>query len=107
MKKWVRRSLLAVALVLAVLAGLSGVLVALFKGEPQWYRAPAATPQQRETLARDAENKLIDAQNWAALLRADAVRAQRADRADRAGQATTTRAVTPRAENSHVIALSQ
>jgi hypothetical protein len=93
--------MLGLALVLALMAAFSGVIVALFKGEPQWYHAPALAPQQKETLARDAENKLIEAQNWAALLRADAVRAQRA---------TETIAATvpaPRAENSHVIELTQ
>ncbi len=88
--------MLGLALALALVALLSGVMVALFKGEPQWYHAPALPAQQKETLARDAENKLIDAQNWAALLRADAVRAQRAATAP-----------APRAQNSHVIELTQ
>jgi hypothetical protein len=99
MRKWIRRSILAAGVLVIVLGALSVVLVTLFKGEPQWYRASTAsqaTPEQKEMLARDAESKLIDAQNWAALVRADAVRAQRA-----------TTQLAPRAENSHLIELSQ
>src|SRR5262249_25132983 len=50
--------------------------------------------------ARAAENKLIDARNWAALLRADQVRAATAKRQGATAPAT-------RADGSHVIEITQ
>jgi hypothetical protein len=77
MRRWVRRTILALLLLIAAAVVLSGVGVAMFKGTPSWYAAPASTSSQREQFARAAENKLIDAQNWAGQLRADNVRADR------------------------------
>jgi hypothetical protein len=120
MQKWCRRTLQTVAAIAVVAIVLSGVAVALFRGTPDWYRASdvvssnddrggggsgaaggggAAVPARRELLARSAESKLIDAQNWAQELNADAVRANRL-RA-RNGPATTLPA--PRAEGAHLI----
>ena len=101
MKRWVRRSLLGVALVLALIALLSGVGVTMFRSAPAWYVPRSATPPaQRQQLAQEAENKLIDAQNWAAELRADAVRSARAA-ASGATQPST------RAAGSHVVEFSE
>src|SRR5438128_1624208 len=102
MTRLVRRSLLVVSLLVAVLAVLSAVGVTLFKGTPDFYRPrPPQTAAQRETSARAAENKIIDAHNWAALLRADQTRAAVAK------QQGSTTIPAPRAESSHVIEFSQ
>jgi len=101
MSRWAKKGLLVVALLLALAAGLSGVGVAMFKGTPDWYRAGAATSDaERAQLARDAEHKLIEAQNWAATVRADEQRAAR-----HRPQSTT--APAPRAEETHQVEFSQ
>lgn len=101
MKRWVRRSLLAVALVLALIALLSGVGVGMFRSRPSWYvpRDKAQAAQQKQW-AQQAENKLIDAQNWAAELRADAVRSARAAETGAARPAT-------RAHDSYIVEFTQ
>ncbi|MEO6435769.1 MAG: hypothetical protein ABIP55_08410 [Tepidisphaeraceae bacterium] len=103
MRNWVRKLLLLVALLLALAAALSGVGVALFKGTPDWYGSDAASAADRARLARDAENKLIEAQNWAATLRADEERAARL-RAKAGASATLPAA---RAEATHLVEFSQ
>jgi hypothetical protein len=109
MKKWLKRTLLLVALVLAVVLLLSGVAVSLFHGTPAWYEPGSAWggpagKGEAEQLARSAENKLIDAQNWGAAVVADARRARAATRsATRPGGTTPA----PRAAESHEIAFSQ
>jgi uncharacterized protein YpmS len=98
MKNVLRKVLIGLAAVLAAAIVLSVVGIAMFKGTPTWYSDAAGdrpTDAQREQLARAAENKMIDAQNWAATLRADAQRSQYA-----------TTATTARAEASHVIEFS-
>jgi hypothetical protein len=101
MKVWVRRSLLGLALMLALVALLSGVGVTMFRSAPAWY-APknAASAAQRQQWAQAAENKLIDAQNWAVDLRGDAVRATRAQQNGGATPST-------RAAGSFVVEFSQ
>jgi hypothetical protein len=102
MTRLVRRSLLVLSLLVAVLAVLSAVGVTLFKGTPDFYRPrPAQTAAQRETSAQAAENKIIDARNWAALLRADQTRAAVAR------QQGSTTIPAARAESSHLIEFSQ
>ena len=101
MRNWARKSLLAAAIVVAALAGLSVLGVAMFKGRPTWYGSgAAATEAQRAQLARDAENKLIEAQNWVATLRADE------ERAERYRQRSAT-APAPRAAGTYLVELSQ
>jgi hypothetical protein len=104
MRKFIRRSLIGLAAVVAAGVVLSAVGAAMFKGTPAWYRATVdakPTEAQREQLAHAAENKMIEAQNWAATVRADA---QRAQRAVAAGGGPSTSAA--RAESSHVIAFT-
>jgi len=103
MRKALRKILIGLAAVLAAAIVLSLVGVAMFRGTPAWYRVADGdrpTDAQREQLARAAENKMIEAQNWAATVRADAQRAQRAT------ESTTTAPVTARAQASHVIEFS-
>jgi hypothetical protein len=98
MRKILRNTLIATAALLAAAIVLSVVGIAMFKGTPAWYSGATGdrpTGAQREQLARAAENKMIEAQNWAATLRADAQRAQHA-----------TTATTARAQASHVIEFS-
>jgi hypothetical protein len=100
MKNVVRKILTGFAAVLAAVVVLSLIGIAMFRGTPAWYRVAAGdrpTDAQREQLARAAENKMIEAQNWAATVRADAQRAQRA---------ATTAPATARAGASHVIEFS-
>jgi uncharacterized protein YpmS len=101
MRKFFRKTLIALAAVLAAAIVLSVVGIAMFRGTPTWYvtGGEPLTAAQREQLARAAENKMIEAQNWAATLRADAQRAQQ----QQAMAATRTAA---RAESSHVIEFS-
>ena len=115
MRKSIRTTLIAVVALVAAALVLSAVAAALYKGTPAWYRAAAGdspTPAQREQLARAAENKMIEAQNWAATVRADAQRARGASAGSRAaggsaaGAAAAGRVATPRAEASHLIAFS-
>jgi hypothetical protein len=103
MRKWTRRGLIFIGFVLAIVLLLSAVGVHMFHATPEWYqpRAASAIPAaQREQLARGAENKLIDAQNWAAELRADQVRTARAVESGAAPPAT-------RASSSRLFVLSQ
>lgn len=101
MRRRVRIILLTFTLVVLTIVLLSGVGIALFKGTPSWYRRSASTAGEMERFARAAENKLIVAQNWAELLRADATR----DAHLRSQGATSVPA--PRAQDSHVIEFTQ
>ena len=78
MKKWHRRSLAALGVLVAGAVVLLIVGLMLFHAAPDWYHPVAMDAASRERLASSAENKLIDAQNWAAELRADEVRQARA-----------------------------
>src|SRR5439155_7965898 len=77
MKKLVRRSLLTVGVLVCLCVLLSALGVSMFRAVPDWYRLPEISAGEREKFASDVENKLIDAQNWAAELRADEVRLAR------------------------------
>jgi uncharacterized protein YpmS len=68
--KWLRRTLLAVAVVVTVVIG--GALVALWlvRAEPTFYRPVELTAEQREAAAQRATNKLATIQNQAARLHA-------------------------------------
>ncbi len=101
MRRWLKRLLLIVALLLALGALLSGIGFTLFRSTPGWYGSRAKnTAAQLQQLAQQAENKLIDAQNWAAELRADAVRAARASQQGATEPAT-------RAADSHIVEFTQ
>ena len=102
MSKPFRRILLLLALLVALLAILSGVGVTLFRGTPDFYAArPMHPAAERETMARSAENKIISVHNWAELVRADAARAATAK------QRGATSAPATRAEGSHLIEFTQ
>lgn len=121
MKKVVHKALVTVAAVIAAVLVLSGVGVAMFKGTPAFYSTdarPQQTEAERQQLARAAENKMIEAQNWAAALRADTQRGTRAAAKAPTALATTgpttagaaaaaaAPAAPPRAAASHVIEFS-
>ncbi len=101
MKRWIRPFLLTLALILGIVAVLSGVGFELFRSTPAWYAGRVIPPAaQQQQLAAAAEDKLIMAQNWAAELHADAVRAAHA--AEIGAKSPSTRAA-----NSNVIEFSQ
>jgi hypothetical protein len=96
-----RRIFLVIAIMIAGAAILSAVGVTLFKGTPDWYAVKAHhSAAEQQISARAAENKLIDARNWAALLRADQVRAAAARQQGATAPST-------RADGSHVIEITQ
>lgn len=68
--KWLRRTLLVVAILLTVVIG--GALVALYlvRAEPAFYHPVELTAEQREAAAQRATNKLATIQNQAARLHA-------------------------------------
>jgi len=101
MNRWLRRSLLGAACVLMLGALLSVIGVSMFRSIPDWYAHRTTVPAaQRQQWAQNAENKLIDAQNWAVDLRGDAVRSAHAQETGAARPAT-------RAANSFDVAFSQ
>ncbi len=61
-RKWIKRSLLAVALVLTVAAALS---YWAFKDTPDYYRRPQLSAEERAAAADRAEKKLIRTKEWA------------------------------------------
>src|SRR5438067_13307299 len=66
MRKWIKRGMLAVALVLALLAlFLTGGFV-LLRGRPAYYHRSALSASQRADAAARAESKLSQMQNMAA-----------------------------------------
>jgi hypothetical protein len=98
MRTLLRRIVIVVAAVAAAALVLSAVGAAMFKGTPAWYRATVdhrPSDAEREQLAHAAESEMIEAQNWAATVRADAQRAQR-----------TSTSSPARAGGSHVIAFA-
>jgi hypothetical protein len=67
-----------IAFVVVLLLG--GVIVAvggwfMLRGVPEWYKADAITPEQREIAARNAEDMFTRMTNWAASARARRIRA--------------------------------
>ncbi|HEV2293523.1 MAG TPA: hypothetical protein VGR35_06680 [Tepidisphaeraceae bacterium] len=61
-RKWIKRSLLAVALLLTATAAVS---YWAFKGTPDYYRRPALSAEERADAANRAEKKLIRTREWA------------------------------------------
>src|SRR5687768_2546842 len=96
MKRWARRCFFSLGLLLAATVVLLVIGVSLFRATPAWYAPAQLAPAEQQQLAQSAENKLIDTQNWAAELRADAVRSARA------ADAGATRPAT-RAADSHIV----
>src|SRR3954452_14848308 len=98
MRKWIKRVLLTLALLLTVLAVLSATGVVMFKGTPEWYH-PGATgsPQERAAAAERAERQIELTHHWAAKVKADEDKALYAQRSGAAPPptATTRRASDP------------
>jgi hypothetical protein len=94
MRKWIKRTLLSVAALTTMSAGLSYWLA---RDQPDWYRPRVLDAGEQESLARRAENALIGANNWADELKVEEAR-RNADSA--ATQAT-------RPVNSHSVAFSE
>lgn len=97
MRKWVRRSILGLVLLVVLGIGLGVVLVWLYHGTPAWYQHVHLSAAERARFAQAAENKLIDAQNWAQKIVADTTRRSR--------HPSTSPASAP--VNSHEISFSQ
>ncbi len=74
MKKWLKRLLYLIALVLLAMLGASLFGVYLYRGTPSWYRARVATTQQTKDAANRADQKLLDLFSWAAGARAQQLR---------------------------------
>jgi hypothetical protein len=100
MTKWMRRSMFSIGSLVAIALALSAIALLMFRATPAWYGPATITAAEREALARAAENKLIEAQNWAAQLRADEVRLARATERGTSRPAT-------RAADAITIALDQ
>jgi uncharacterized protein YpmS len=69
MRKWFKRLLLIIALLLVTLLAAVYGGFRMLKGAPDWYHRPAISPARREFLARRAFNKFATIQNAAALAR--------------------------------------
>ena len=80
--KLLKRLLLAVAIVLALIITAASVGIILYRGTPNWYHPLNLDPQLREAAAQRATNKLVMIQNQAARIRRD-------DRRARGGSAAT------------------
>src|SRR5688500_17290360 len=100
MKRWAKRSLVSIGLLLAAGLLLLVIGLSMFRATPSWYVPTALEPARRQQFAQAAENKMIAAQNWAAELRADGVRATRADEQGATRPAT-------RAASAHIAEFSQ
>lgn len=74
-KKWLKRTLLALAAVLAMAAGVS---YWLFRDTPDWYQPLSWDKDRYEALASSAEDEYVKAKNWAEKLKVDAGIAYRA-----------------------------
>ena len=94
MRKFLKRSLIALALIMFVLALLALSAGVLYKGTPDWYQVKTATREQVLAAASNAENKLTATQNWAARLNADQIRAN---------LASSTTKIATRPTDTHVI----
>ena len=87
MRRWLKRGLIVLAiLVLALILFGAGVGI-LYRSTPDWYTAPVA-PERISDAAQQAETKLTETTNWAAMLNGDAVRASRAQQSGRRAPAT-------------------
>src|SRR5689334_13043929 len=75
MVKWIKRVLLGVAVILAVMIVVSAWGWWRLRAKPDWYKLSTATAEQREAAAARVENKFIAAQNWVAAARAREARA--------------------------------
>jgi len=75
MVKWIKRVLLGVAVILAVMIAVSAWGWWRLRAKPDWYKLSTATAEQREAAAARVENKFIAAQNWVAAARAREARA--------------------------------
>jgi hypothetical protein len=51
----------------------------MLRGTPDWYKPDPSTPEQRESVARKAEDKFISMINWAATARARRIRSAASD----------------------------
>src|SRR5438445_499153 len=103
MRKWLKRCLAAVAVILfAAIVFCSGALI-LYKSSPPWYRPRSIPAEQAAMAAASAENKLTEAQSWAATFAADQARAVYAARAGEQGLASPA----TRAAPSHVVTFSE
>jgi len=96
MRRRLTRLLLVVGLLL-ILCALA--IVTLLKMTPGWY-GKAIAAEQAAQIAADAEVKVAETQNWAALIHGDSIRSQRAT------QARTTAPAT-RASETHEIRFTQ
>jgi hypothetical protein len=94
MRKWIKRTLLAIASLLCAAAVLSASGVLMFKAAPAWYH-PRGTgsPQERAAAAERAEAQIEQTHNWAAKVKADEDKVLYARRTGAA--APTTRATDP------------
>jgi hypothetical protein len=72
MKKWIKRSLLTVALVLVAILGFATWSWHLLRGTPDWYNAPQRTDEERAAAANRVDQKLLDAVSWASEAQAQA-----------------------------------
>ena len=68
MRKWLKRTILGLLLVVLVGAGLG---YWLFRGTPEWYRPTMLSAQERSEAAERAEGKVRATYNFAAKLQAD------------------------------------
>src|SRR6266545_1075372 len=77
MRRWTRRFLIILTLLVLSIVLLLGATLALYKGTPDWY-VVSMDPQRRAAAAMGAEEKLTETQNWATLLQGDSIRTNRA-----------------------------
>ena len=68
MRKWLKRSILGLLLVVALAVAVG---YWLFRGTPSWYRPATLTAEQRDAAAQRAENKFRATYNFAAKVQAD------------------------------------
>jgi hypothetical protein len=76
-KKWIKRLGIALAALVGVALGALLVVWMLLRSTPTWYPTATLSAEQRETIARDAQNKLITLQNAAGDARANELAAAR------------------------------
>jgi len=77
MRRWLKRILAVIAVVLFAIIVICVGGIILYKGTPDWYGS-SSTAQQRQAAARVAEAKLTETQNWAELTAGDSIRLARA-----------------------------
>ncbi|MBV8781667.1 MAG: hypothetical protein JO353_09735 [Phycisphaerae bacterium] len=76
MRKWEKRALFTVGLLLLIIGALAYRSIRLLHGTPQWYRRSTATLAEKEAAARRAFNKFVGIQNVAATIHNDRQRAR-------------------------------